>query len=108
MGIEVRAIAEAHGLGSREVEALCIFVARVRGDDQRASLKEKWRKHAADRLAKSLEALELEQVRAAREAADVGSGVGFPGLVLAAALPEVRMTLIEQNGSRCGFMRESI
>lgn len=36
---------------------------------------------------------------------DVGSGAGFPGLVLAAALPELRVTLLEPRQKRTAFLR---
>jgi 16S rRNA (guanine527-N7)-methyltransferase len=35
----------------------------------------------------------------------VGSGAGLPGLVLAAALPEARVDLIESLGRKCEFIR---
>lgn len=41
---------------------------------------------------------------------DIGSGAGFPGLILAMALherPEARFTLIESNGKKCAFLREA-
>ena len=38
-------------------------------------------------------------------AADLGSGNGFPGVVLAIALPQLRITLVERSGKRCGFLR---
>jgi len=41
---------------------------------------------------------------------DLGSGAGFPGLVLAMALksrPELHVTLIESNGKKCAFLREA-
>ncbi|MDX6677310.1 MAG: rRNA (guanine527-N7)-methyltransferase [Solirubrobacteraceae bacterium] len=56
--------------------------------------------HVADALV----ALELEQVRAARGLADLGSGAGFPGLVLAAALPEARVFLVESSSKKCAFL----
>ena len=71
-------------------------------------MKEKWRNQAVVRLTESLEALGVEQVRTANEAGDVGTGAGFPGLALAAALPETRFTLIEQKEKRSSFLRESI
>jgi len=37
---------------------------------------------------------------------DVGSGGGVPGIPLAAALPERRVTLLEANGRQCDFLRE--
>jgi 16S rRNA (guanine527-N7)-methyltransferase len=41
---------------------------------------------------------------------DLGSGGGFPGLVVAAVLadrPDARMTLIESNAKKCAFLRET-
>jgi 16S rRNA (guanine527-N7)-methyltransferase len=35
---------------------------------------------------------------------DVGSGAGFPGLVLKVMLPEIKMTLIEATGKKCEFL----
>jgi 16S rRNA (guanine527-N7)-methyltransferase len=52
--------------------------------------------HVAD----SLVALELGEVVGARAIADVGSGAGFPGLVLAIALPSARVDLIESQGRK--------
>ena len=49
-------------------------------------------------------ALELAEVRAARSIADIGSGAGFPGLVLAAALPDARVTLVEASAKKCAFL----
>jgi 16S rRNA (guanine527-N7)-methyltransferase len=36
---------------------------------------------------------------------DVGSGGGVPGIPLAASLPDRRVTLLEANGRKCGFLR---
>lgn len=35
---------------------------------------------------------------------DLGSGAGFPGLVLAICFPESKLTLIESNGKKCKFL----
>jgi len=58
-------------------------------------------------LAEALAGLELEAVRGARRIGDIGSGAGFPGLVLAVALPEARVTLIEKVAERCAFLRHA-
>ena len=63
-----------------------------------------WRVHVAD----SLTGLEIEQLRDADSIADIGSGAGFPGLVLAAALPQARVDLIESIGRKCDFIRRAI
>lgn len=41
----------------------------------------------------------------ARFAVDVGSGAGFPGLVLAVAKPEIEMTLVEANSRKWAFLQ---
>jgi len=39
---------------------------------------------------------------------DVGSGAGFPGLVLKIVCPDLPVILIEPRGKRCSFMRQVI
>ncbi len=68
-------------------------------DPQRA-----WRVHVAD----SLTGLEFEQLATAARIADIGSGAGFPGLVLAVALPSAKVDLIESVGRKCDFIRRAI
>jgi 16S rRNA (guanine527-N7)-methyltransferase len=63
-----------------------------------------WKVHIADSLA----GLELPQLREARTIADVGSGAGFPGLVLAVALPNAQVDLIESIGRKCEFIQRAI
>jgi 16S rRNA (guanine527-N7)-methyltransferase len=60
--------------------------------------------HVAD----SLSALELDAVRAARRVADLGAGAGFPGLVLAAALPAAHIALVESVGRKCAWLGRAI
>ncbi|MDX6720355.1 MAG: rRNA (guanine527-N7)-methyltransferase [Solirubrobacteraceae bacterium] len=55
-------------------------------------------------IADALVALELDEVRRARRIADLGSGSGFPGLVLAAALPEAQVALVESSAKKCAFL----
>jgi 16S rRNA (guanine527-N7)-methyltransferase len=56
--------------------------------------------HVADALV----SLQLDAIRGARRIADIGSGAGFPGIVLAAALPAARVALVESNGRKCDFL----
>jgi 16S rRNA (guanine527-N7)-methyltransferase len=66
--------------------------------DQRA-----WQVHVVD----SLTGLEVPDLREASRIADVGAGAGFPGLVLAVALPEALVDLIESVGRKCEFIRRA-
>jgi 16S rRNA (guanine527-N7)-methyltransferase len=59
--------------------------------------------HVADSLA----GLELPELRRARAVVDLGAGGGFPGLVLAVALPEARVALVESVGKKCEFLRRA-
>jgi 16S rRNA (guanine527-N7)-methyltransferase len=60
-----------------------------------------WNVHILD----SLSGLDVGELREARLIADLGAGAGFPGLVLAAALPDARVDLIEATGRKCEYMR---
>jgi 16S rRNA (guanine527-N7)-methyltransferase len=63
---------------------------------------------AVDRhLLDSLAALELAEIRTATRIVDIGSGVGFPGLALAAALPAVHMTLVESEQRKADWLRRA-
>jgi len=53
--------------------------------------------HVADSLA----GLEVAELRSAAAIADIGSGAGFPGLVLAAALAAARVDLVESAARKC-------
>ena len=66
----------------------------------RASLDQLWRRHMWDsaQLARHIP-------ESARTLADLGSGAGFPGLVLAAMLPDqLAVTLFEATGKKCAFL----
>jgi 16S rRNA (guanine527-N7)-methyltransferase len=64
---------------------------------------------AVDRhVADSLSALVLEEVRGARRIADIGSGAGWPGLALAAALPAARVALVESAVRHCRYLERAV
>ena len=60
--------------------------------------------HVADSLA----GLAFGELVGARTICDLGAGAGFPGLVLAAALPDARVDLLESIGRKCQFMERAI
>ena len=59
--------------------------------------------HVAD----SLTGLSVSEVRAASSIADLGSGGGFPGLVLALAVPAAHVTLVESVAKKAGFLEDA-
>jgi 16S rRNA (guanine527-N7)-methyltransferase len=85
---------------SRVLELLAAERASVSSVvDERA-----WKVHVDD----SLTGLEVPELAEAGRVADVGAGAGFPGLVLAVALPAGQVDLIESVGRKCEFMRRAI
>jgi len=90
--------------GARErLQTVLALLARERASvssvvDQRA-----WRVHVVD----SLTGLEVPELATARWIADIGSGAGFPGLVLAVALADAQVDLIESVGRKCEFVRRA-
>ena len=60
-----------------------------------------------DHIADSLVALELPEPAAAKSVVDIGSGAGFPGLVLAIARPESEVVLLEASARKCGFIERA-
>jgi 16S rRNA (guanine527-N7)-methyltransferase len=70
-----------------------------------ATLDHVWTRHVAD----SAQLAGLVAVAATRWV-DLGSGAGFPGLVVAAVLsgrPGFVMNLVESNARKCAFLRET-
>lgn len=65
-----------------------------------ATLQEVWTRHIAD----SLQLLALAPN--ARTWLDLGSGAGFPGLVLAIAGSGTEVHLVESNSRKCAFIRQ--
>jgi 16S rRNA (guanine527-N7)-methyltransferase len=63
-----------------------------------------WKVHVAD----SLTGLEIPALHETTRIADIGSGAGFPGLVLAVALPDAKVDLIESVGRKCEFIQRAI
>ncbi|MBN1460379.1 MAG: 16S rRNA (guanine(527)-N(7))-methyltransferase RsmG [Armatimonadetes bacterium] len=56
----------------------------------------------------SLVCLLVQEIAAGEHIADIGSGGGFPGLVLAVARPKAGYTLIESNQKRAYFLEEVV
>jgi 16S rRNA (guanine527-N7)-methyltransferase len=65
----------------------------------KGSLEDLWRRHFWD----SAQLAPLVPADA-KTLADLGSGAGFPGLVLAAMLPDVAVTLHEARTKKCAFL----
>lgn len=58
-------------------------------------------------LADSLSVLTIEELPGIRRIADIGSGCGIPGLVLAAVMPSVEVVAIDSVGRKCAFIESA-
>ncbi len=70
----------------------------------RSTMESRWERHYLDSVQ-----LVLLLPEHAKSIVDLGSGAGFPGLVLAAMLAEknVHVTLIESTGKKAAFLNEA-
>lgn len=64
-----------------------------------------WERHMLDSLAAAM--LLRRHLKPGALIADAGSGAGFPGLALAAALEEFNFQLLESRERRCDFLSET-
>lgn len=93
---------------SRETRAaLDLYVAEL-GRWQRIknlvgprTLAKVWTRHVAD-------SLQLAPLAEGEVWVDLGTGAGFPGLVLALARPGTFMHLVESDGRKCAFLRHVV
>ena len=104
----VSSLAERYDLSSEVVTKLLLLLQRLADDPLSPTAVRSPSAIIDHHLADSLVALELESVRRARFAVDVGSGAGLPGLPLAAALPAVTFVLLESAARKCAFLERII
>jgi 16S rRNA (guanine527-N7)-methyltransferase len=97
-------LAQRFGLDARQVEQLRHFGETLVNDEHAPTTVRDPGRVRDDHLADALVALELPVIQEASTIADLGAGAGVPGIPLAIALPEARVTLIEGNGRKCEFM----
>lgn len=72
-----------------------------------ATLADPWRRHFLDSAQVLMHFREEGPPRAAQSWLDLGSGAGFPGLVLA-LMGAGQVHLAESNGKKCAFLRQVI
>ncbi len=104
-------------LSDQQRDALLLFWREIQFWNQRIGLvgakgEELVRKHFLDSLAAVpfiARRIELMREKPGRSdpvsLVDLGSGNGFPGIVLKIALPHVSFTLVERSAKRCGFLK---
>lgn len=99
LGVELSDDAAARIL--RHLDVLGVWNQRfhLTGERDRATLLTK---HAVDSLAL------LGMLPNAGRLIDIGSGAGFPGIILACARPDLELVLIEPRRRPCSFLSETI
>jgi 16S rRNA (guanine527-N7)-methyltransferase len=104
----LKALTDRYGLDDRAIGRLGELHRLLMEDPLAPTSVRDPRKVIDDHLADSLVALELDQVRAACQLADLGSGAGLPGLPLAIALPDATVALVESTARKCAFLERAI
>jgi 16S rRNA (guanine527-N7)-methyltransferase len=84
----------------RSLETILTLLAEERASVSSVTDDRAWQVHVAD----SLTGLEVPELRQAQRIADVGAGAGFPGLVLAVALPDAQVDLVESVSRKTAFI----
>jgi 16S rRNA (guanine527-N7)-methyltransferase len=103
----IAALAERYALPPQAPSQLAALLSRLVEDPLAPTSVRGVNAVVRDHLADSLSGLELDVVRNAGVIADIGSGAGLPGLVLAIALPGSRVSLVEANGRKSAFIAEA-
>jgi 16S rRNA (guanine527-N7)-methyltransferase len=97
-------LGELYGLGDRQLDQLDAVLGGLAEDEHAPTAVRDTRLAIDVHLADSLAALELGAVRVADTIADLGAGAGFPGLVLAVAVPGAEVSLVESQARKCAFI----
>ena len=99
----IAALAGRYGLPAEAAARLTTLAACLADPDAPTTVRGP-RAIADDHLADALVALDLHAVRDSVRIADLGSGNGVPGLVLAIALPDAHVALVESITRKCDFI----
>lgn len=94
-------------LGSQAAAAVETLLEQLAADPTAPSSVTDRERAREVHVADSLSGLVLEPLARARRICDLGAGAGFPGLVLAAALPQARIDLLDSISRKCEFMRRA-
>jgi 16S rRNA (guanine527-N7)-methyltransferase len=89
--------------GRRSLEIVLELLAAERASVSSVTDDRAWQVHVTD----SLTGLEVPELREAKRIADLGAGAGFPGLVLAVALPAAQIDLIESVSRKTAFITQA-
>ena len=102
------ALAERYALPVAAPEHLSALLDLVAEDDTAPTTVRDPLRGVDAHIADSLTGLDVGALRTAGRIADLGAGAGFPGLALAAALPESHVVLVESLNRKCAFLQRAI
>jgi 16S rRNA (guanine527-N7)-methyltransferase len=100
---------QGHSLSVDEIDAIFIYINLLLKWDRAINLtairqpEQIVRRHFGESL---FVARHLLTPEALDDVIDVGSGAGFPGMVLKIFAPSIRLTLVESQGKKATFLRE--
>ena len=84
----------------RSLQTVLDLLAAERASVSSVTDERAWKVHVED----SLTGLDVAELQQASRIADLGSGAGFPGLVLAVALPDAEVDMIDSIGKKTAFI----
>lgn len=99
----VGALAEQYALDQAVVAKYSKLLSMLAADRYAATAQRDPQTAADTHIADSLTALEISEVTSARRTVDIGAGAGFPGLVLAVAIPQCQFDLVESSKQKLDF-----
>lgn len=102
-----RAAAMGLSLSAPAAAALVALLDRIGLEPQNLTTIEGLEEGIDRHLADSLAGLMLPEVAGASSSVDIGSGGGFPGLVLAIARPDLAVTLVESERRKADWLRRA-
>jgi 16S rRNA (guanine527-N7)-methyltransferase len=98
-------LTERWSLPARTAESLWLLVERIAADPHAPTAVRDPARAVDLHVADSLSLLDLGLPRPGTEVVDIGAGAGFPGLALAAAVPECRFDLLEASARKAEWIR---
>jgi 16S rRNA (guanine527-N7)-methyltransferase len=104
----LRELAELHAVDAGAVPAWRALLDLLAADPTAPTTVREPERAFDLHVADSLAGLAVAELRGAGRIADLGAGAGFPSLVLAAALPEAAVALVESVGRKGAFLERAI
>lgn len=99
-----RAVGMGLSLSDEQIAAMLRVLDQMADEPQNLSSPEAMANAVDVHLADSLSGLLVPELRSAAAITDLGSGGGFPGLVLAIMLPDVPVTLVESEKRKADWL----